>query len=102
MNQEDIYNALDPSWWTLQTSLWNTEYYSCVITFDTAALTGCTYVSSAPYQTNGLNAGTGPYVGYESDLINELRTQASYMLANRAVTSITGHTNLSSVYGATE
>lgn len=101
MNKQDIYNALDPSWWIIQGSPWSTNYVSTVIIFDTEAIANCEYTSSAPYQTNGLNAGTGPSTNDLTDFINQLRTEAAQRLFDEHCIAVTGHKDLGYVYGAT-
>lgn len=103
MTKEAIYNALNPDWWVLSpANSWNTEFISTVINFDTSGTTGCSYTSSAPYQTNGLNAGTSQFINYLSEQIDSLRLEAAQRLYDMHATQITGHTSLEYVYGAIE
>lgn len=69
---------------------WDTEYVSATILFDTADLSNCVYNSSAPYQTNGLNAGTSQWEGYLSELIDGLRNEAAQRLFDMHATAIIG------------
>jgi hypothetical protein len=81
MDKQAIYNALNPDWWTISLpNEWRTEYMNATILFNTEGITGCTYVSSAPYQTLGLNAGTSPFEGYEEEFRDALRTEAAQRL----------------------
>jgi hypothetical protein len=97
----NIYAALDPSWWTQQTSAWNTVFVSTSILFDTAGTTGCVYVSSAPIQTGGLSAGTDAPNTQLDTTIDILRLEASQRLYDMHATNITGHADLQAVFGAT-
>lgn len=100
MDKQAIYNALNPDWWVIQTSNFGTQFISTEINFTNESGNTFSYVSSAPYQTNGLNAGSGPFSGDLSGLIDQLRVEASQRLYDQHCTSIIGNTNLSSVYGA--
>lgn len=98
-----IYSQLDPSWWTLSVqNNWDTEFYATTITFNTDALTNCTYDSSAPFQTNGLNAGTDAAVGQVSTFVDHLMQEASQRLAEMGAITITGHSTPKYVFGATQ
>lgn len=98
MTKEQIYQALNPNWWILQTSGFNTEFYSTEIVFNTQDLEDCTYTSSAPFQTNGLNAGESGIVA--QTLIDDLRTEAAQRLFDMHATQITGFQPLGMVYNA--
>ena len=102
MTKEEIYNALDPSWWISQTSPWETEFMSTTIIFNTSGITGCELVSSAPYQTNGLNAGVGPSTNDLTDFVNNLRTEAAQRLFDERCIAVTGHKDLDYVYSASD
>ncbi len=101
MTKEEIYNALLPSWWISQESAWGTLFISTVIVFNTDGITGCEFTSSAPYQTNGLNAGTGAYTDDLTDFVNQLRTETAQRLFDEHAIAITGHKDLTSVFNAT-
>ena len=92
-----IYNALNPDWWILQPSLWNTDYYSTQIDFETAGGTH-SYISSAPYQT--LNSGTAAPTTQLNSFIDSLRTEAAQRLYDMHCTSVTGAQALTYVFGA--
>jgi hypothetical protein len=102
MDKTAIYNALDPAWWVQQTNGWNTTFVSTQIIYSTAALTGCTYISSCPIQTSGLNSGSVDAPASElATTVDILRLEAAQRLYDMHTTDITGHQNLGSVYGAT-
>lgn len=101
LDKQTIYDAIDPAWWQSATNTWNTEFVSTEILYDTAALTGCIYTSSAPVQTNGLNAGTDAPSTQLEDCINILRLEAAQRLYDMHATAITGHQPLGMVYNAT-
>lgn len=101
MTKEEIYNALNPSWWISQLSPWGTLFMSAVIVFNTNGITGCTFTSSAPYQTNGLNAGTGPSTDDLTDFVNNLRTEVAQRLFDEHCIAITGNQSLGEVFNAT-
>lgn len=124
MDKQQIYDALNPSWWTVsQPNNWQTSFVSANINFENSAGLTMTYTSSAPYVTYGLNQ-SGVYSTYDPDtgtttqtiapnqsrttdgvntldtLVNELRTQAAQMLENMHCTNVLGYSELSSVYQA--
>lgn len=124
MDKTEIYNALNPDWWTVsQPNQWQTSFLSANILFTNDAGLEMTYTSSAPYITYGLNA-SGNTTTYDPDtgvmtpsnaeqvtiandgvntltsLVNALRTQASQRLYDQHCTSVVGNNNLSYVYGA--
>lgn len=101
MSKEEIYEALQSSWWLQQPSLWNTAYLSTVILFDTEAITNCEYVSSAPIQTSGLNSGPDAPQSELNATIDNLREKAAQQLFDMHCTSVTGHKDLEYVYNAT-
>lgn len=101
MDKTAIYQALDPSWWVKQQNTWNTEFVSTEIIYNTAALTGCVYTSSAPIQTNGLNAGTDAPSTELADYVNILRLEAAQRLFDSHAVAITGHQRLGSVFNST-
>lgn len=103
MTQEEIYNALDPSWWVESTpNYWRTEFVGTQINFTNPAGLACTYVSQAPVQTGGLNSGSDANSGDLSTFIDDLRYSASIYLANTAkAVNITGYTPLTSFFNAT-
>lgn len=103
MTQEEIFNALNPAWWvTSPSNNWQTEFVGTQINFTNPGGLACTYVSQAPIQTNGLNAGISAPEGDLSTFIADLMYQASIYLANvgKAV-SIDGNTPLTSFYNGT-
>lgn len=102
MTQGEIYTALNPDWWVSQTSPWNTEFMSTIINYTDNNGNAGEYVSSAPYQTNGLNAGVGAYTNDLTDFVNNLRLAASYYLASRNVSSIKAPSTTPYVFGAQE
>jgi len=101
MTKDAIYAALDPTWWVDQTNTFNTDFYSTEILFSAEGISGYTYISSAPYQTNGLNSGMDAPTAQQSNFINNLRLEASQRLFDLHCTEINGHQNLMSVYNAT-
>lgn len=101
MNAGQILSELSPSWWVQQNSLWNTEYLSTVILYNTQALTGCTYTSSAPIQSFGLNVAPSAPVDQLSTFVEHLMEEAATRLAAMGCVEVTGHENLEYVYGAT-
>lgn len=98
MDKSIIYAQLEPGWWLRQSSLWNTDYYSADILFDTAHLIDNVYTSSAPIQNNGLN--DEPSNISPSLLIDGLRTAAAQRLFDMHCTRIKGNANLSSVFNS--
>lgn len=102
MTKEEIYNALNPAWWISQQSAWGTEFMSTEINFENEGGIACSYVSSAPFQTNGLNAGTGAYTNDLTDFVNGLRTEASQRLFDMHCSAIISNDNLKAVFNATE
>jgi hypothetical protein len=101
MTKQEIYDALNPDWWLASTANnWQTVYYSVVVDFTAGHTTGCTYLSSAPFQTGGLNAGTGPATSQISAFINDLRLEAAQRLFDLHCSAITGHEELNNVYSA--
>jgi hypothetical protein len=102
MTKEQIFDALSPSWWIASTpNSWSTVFYSTIIEFTAGATTWATYLSSAPFQTFGLNAGISPASGDVTDFINALRTEAAQRLFDMHCSAVTGHTEMSSVFNAT-
>lgn len=99
MDEQQIYEALDPSWWLKSPSLWSTDFYSTVVVFNTPALSNCTYTSSAPSQTNGLNAGQSGIS--PSALVDSLRRMAARRLFDSQATAVVGHSNLVIPFNAT-
>jgi hypothetical protein len=103
LDKNEIYAALDPAWWLASTpNNWQTVFYSAVIKFTSGATTDCTYLSSAPFQTYGLNAGVSPAAGDVGTFINELRLEAAQRLFDLHCSAITGHEELANVYGASD
>ena len=122
MDKLEIYNALNPDWWTVsQPNNWQTSFVSTNIVFENNSGLKMTYTSSAPYITYGLNASgntttydtttgvmtpsnspimsrTDNGVNTLNTLINELRTQASQRLYDLHCTAIISSNELSSVY----
>lgn len=102
LTKGQILTALDPAWWTASTANnWQTVFYSAVITFTSGGTTNCTYLSSAPFQTNGLNAGTDAAEGQVASFIQNLRLEAAQRLSDLHASAITGHEETASVYNAT-
>lgn len=102
MDKGAIYAALDPSWWVASTpNNWQTVFYSAVVKFTSGATTDCTYLSSAPFQTGGLNAGTDAAVDQIDTFINDLRLEAAQRLSDMNCKAITGHEESNHVFGAT-
>ena len=122
MDKQEIYNALNPDWWTVSVpNNWQTSFVSTNITFTNSSGIHMTYTSSAPYITYGLNA-SGNTTTYDSTtgymtpsnaalnertdngvntletLVTELRTQASQRLYDMHATSIIGSEPLTSLY----
>jgi hypothetical protein len=102
VEKEAIYTALDADWWTASTpNNWQTVFYSAVITFNAGGTTGCSYLSSAPFQTYGLNSGTDAAEGQLDNFINNLRLEAAQRLYDMHASAITGHEELDNAYNAT-
>jgi hypothetical protein len=59
-------------------------------------------LSSAPFQTNGLNAGTDAAVGQTDNFINNLRLEAAQRLFDMHASEITGHEELDNAYSASD
>jgi hypothetical protein len=101
MDKQAIYNALDPSKWLESNSLWDTAFVACIITFDTAGVDGCTYLSSAPIQNLGLYGGTSAQIEELPAFIDGLRLQAAQRLFDLHATAIIGQSAPGSVFDAT-
>lgn len=102
LTKNQILTALSPDWWMASTANnWQTVFYSTVITFDAGGTTGCTYTSSAPFQTNGLNAGIDAATDQIDSFIQNLRLEAAQRLFDMHASAITGHEVLENVYNAT-
>ena len=101
MDKQAIYDALNPDWWTQRTNTWNTTFVSTIITYQTAALPECFYVSSAPIQTGGLSAGTDAPTTDLETFVDVLRHEAAQRLYDLHCAAVTGHTSLSGVFNAT-
>lgn len=102
LTKGQVLAALNPAWWTASTANnWQTVFYSTVITFNAGGTTGCTYTSSAPFQTNGLNGGTDAATDQVDTFIQNLRLEAAQRLSDMHASAITGHEKLGSVYNAT-
>jgi hypothetical protein len=101
MNAGQILSELSPSWWVQQNSLWNTTFLSTVILFNTEALTGCTYTSSAPIQSFGLNTAPSAPVDQLDTFTEHLMQEAAQRLADMGCVEVTGHEDLAYVYNAT-
>ena len=103
MNPAQILEQLDASWWQQQPSLWGTTFLSTIIIFNTSALTGCTYLSSAPVSIlNPLRESQTAQEGSLSTFTNQLMLEAANRLYAMHATAITGHQAPASVFNATD
>lgn len=97
MNKTEIFNALNPDWWTEITDPWYNNQIGTQINFTNSGGKNLVYLSNAPYQSNGMFAQPS---GIDiSVLVNDLMLQASQSLENMHCASIIGNTPLTSVYG---
>ena len=94
-----ILAQLNSSWWVQQPSLGGATYLSTVIVFNTEAITGCTYLSSAPISIlNPTGASTTAAEGELSTFTNNLMLEAANRLYDLHATAITGHQEPAYVY----
>ncbi len=92
MTQQEIYDALNPDWWTYSLNYWNTGYIGTQINFTNNAGLETYYLSTAPIQNYGINEGnTGIDIPL---LINNLRLTASQAMANLRCAEVLGYTKL--------
>jgi hypothetical protein len=97
MDKTQILAELKPSWWAEMTDAWYNNQVGTQINFTNPSGVALTYLSNAPYQSNGLFAEPS---GIDiTVLVDDLMTQAAQSLENMHCASITGHTPLTSVYG---
>jgi len=96
MTKEQIFQALNPSWWIVQPNLWQTDYLSTQILFNTLGGEQV-YTSSAPYI---VVTGEGGATTTPTDMTHTLRVAAAQRLYDMHCTSVTGNQALAYVYGA--
>jgi hypothetical protein len=96
-----ILAQLNSSWWVQQPSLGGATYLSTVIVFNTEAITGCTYLSSAPISIlNPTRTSTTAAEGDIATFTNNLMQEAAQRLYDMHATAITGHQEPEYVYNA--
>jgi hypothetical protein len=101
LDVQHILAELSPEWWVQQPSLWGSTFLSTIILFNTEALTGCTYLSSAPISIlNPVGTSTTAAEGELSTFTNNLMLEAANRLYELHATAITGHQAPEYVYNA--
>lgn len=97
MNKQQILNALSPDWWsTSLASDWRSQYAGVQINFLNTGGNEMTYLSSAPYQSNGINSA--PSNIDLSVLIEDLMQDCAQTLENQHCAQVLGYTPLTKVY----
>lgn len=95
MDEAAILASLDKSQWIQQPSLTGDIFLSTVIVFDTEALTGCIYVSSAPISiTNPLRDSETAQESNLAAFTTNLVMMAARRLYDMHATNITGYETL--------
>ncbi len=97
MNKQQILESLNPDWWDEITDPWYNNQVATQINFTNTNGVELTYLSNAPYQSNGMWAQPS---GINVDLlINQLMVQAAQELENLHCASVIGYTKVKHVYG---
>jgi len=92
LSAQQIYDALNPNWWTYNLNYWNTGYYGTQINFLNNGGLECIYLSTAPIQNYGINEGD---TGVDpSLLIDNLRQTAAQYLESLRCSEVLGYTKL--------
>jgi len=90
LSVQQIYDILNPDWWSYSLNAWNTGYISTQINYKNNTVIN--YLSTQPIQNYGINEGN---TGIDIPLqVDSLRLAAAQALADLHCTEILGYTNL--------